>query len=766
MFTIDTAGAEPGGERERQTDRHASGAAPMVDAAPALGAPEARPPSPGAVLLRRKGLILLSVVVGATLAWLASEVLQPHHVATARVLVDPRDLQASQNGTSTETGAAGTTALAGYLESPAAIILPDSIRARVVRSEGLDRDPEFTGDPGRTGLARILSRLASGGGDPPRESASEALASLNRAVAVRQGDRGLSIEISVTARDAAKAARIADALANAYRDDRAALRSSAAERAAETLAGRLAEARERLRLAEQKAQKHREANGLIGSGKSVAEEQLALNRAQLAGLRIRLEEAQSKYEQISGTRAAAIETGPIPESVASSTMTGLREQLVSAMRYQAETRTALGARHPEVAEARGEVREARRQIAAELAQLTAAAKLDYDRAVAAEQLIRRRVDQLTGKQLAIGRATVQLRELEREVDAARALYDGLMRRAGETGDLAGIDTTQTRVVGAEAPTPGTASLGPAIVILGGIAGGGIGAAVALMLGWFGTGRRQMTGNGETGPVPEGDQQPAPIAVARPAGPRLVTIEGGQSEPRAKASLPRLGTLPMVRNRRWRRSETGPTSIFQAKALLVDVIDKPKAGFAAAIHAIRTAVAPDGGPSPRRILVLGLHRQAGASTLALNLALDASLSGLPALLVDAAPGPGSLTALFGPAGTGIAAQEAARITIRDEGTGLSFLAQGGQSHGASAQQGASDALARARHFGPIVIDGGALGSDGAVSRLAHAVDGIVDAADDVVLVTRNGAIAAADLDPAIAALGDNAAKIRGYVVNEA
>ena len=108
-----------------------------------------------------------------------------------------------------------------------------------------------------------------------------------------------------------------------------------------------------------------------------------------------------------------------------------------------------------------------------------------------------------------------------------------------------------------------------------------------------------------------------------------------------AAAPPLASLPAVRHRRWRRDVGEPRSVFQSKAHLVDVIDKPNAGFAKAIRAVRSALATQAqGSGHRRILVLGLRPKAGASTLALNLALDAALAGLPAMLVDAGAGRGT------------------------------------------------------------------------------------------------------------------------------
>jgi Mrp family chromosome partitioning ATPase len=233
-----------------------------------------------------------------------------------------------------------------------------------------------------------------------------------------------------------------------------------------------------------------------------------------------------------------------------------------------------------------------------------------------------------------------------------------------------------------------------------------------------------------------------------------------------AAAPLLATLPAVRHRRWRRDDGEVRSVFQAKTHLVDVLDKPNAGFAKAVRAVRSALAEQApGSENRRILVLGLRPDAGASTLALNLALDAAQSGLPAMLVDAGLGEESLTRIYAPeAQSGLhdivtGQVGLVRAALQDEGTGLFFLPRVGRADLVGTEQIANGFFDKARRFGPIVIDGGAVGTDGLALRFA-------EAADDIVLVLREGAVGEGDLAGATEALGEQAEKLRGFVVNEA
>lgn len=775
-------------------------------------------------LWARRGLILLMTLLGLLLAVLAGLLMTPKYVSTAQLFIDPRDLRVLQNDVSPNAVGSDPASITGYLESQARVIASDSIKSRVVERLGLDKDPDFGG-----ASRGFFSRLLGGSDSAPSQNALlYALAALDRNVAIRRGERTFVIDISATASDPAKAAKIANALAEAYLDDQAAIRSDAAQRATAALTGRLEELRNRLRIAEEKAERYKEANNIVGiGGRSLSEEQLSLNAAQLVAARTRTTEAKAKYDQIAGTRATSIEAGAFPEAVASNTMTALRAQLGAALAREADLVASLGARHPSLSAAQSQVRDARRQIADELARIARAAKVEYDRAADAERLLAQRVDQLTTNQYAAGRASVQLRELEREVESSRAVYDAFLRRARETGELGGIDTTNARIISPAMPPLERSGISRrTLALIGAIGGGGLGAVLALALAlaaapvpdrivprkpfWRRRARSEKPAAlAEEPPAPKPSPAPpvtAPAVILPPSPPAQVSPAAVEPEPepvavpearagtpggwkrllrrRADAVVPEpvspaskpaqapaspavmtLGVLPVVRNRRWRRESEQARSVFQGQEHLVDVIDKPQSGFARAIAGIHADLTREG--QDRRILVLGLGPQAGATTLALNLALDAAQAGRRALLVDAGDGPLGLTPVFAadaPAGLGEVLDgklALARAVRRDEGTGLAFLPSHGVVSSSLRETGAirNELFNAAGRFGPIVVDGGKLRPDGLARSFAEAVD-------DIVLVLRGSKFGQAELEIWRAALGSQVEKLRGVVANAA
>ena len=95
-------------------------------------------------------------------------------------------------------------------------------------------------------------------------------------------------------------------------------------------------------------------------------------------------------------------------------------------------------------------------------------------------LFRSRLEQHKALSLTNDKASVRLRELQRELDTARSVYASFLQRARETGEQASIDTTNARVITRALP-PLQRSWPPLslLVIGAGLAGLGLGAGAAL-----------------------------------------------------------------------------------------------------------------------------------------------------------------------------------------------------------------------------------------------------------------------------------------------
>ena len=133
-----------------------------------------------------------------------------------------------------------------------------------------------------------------------------ALDALNRHVTVKKTDRSFIVDIDVWSHDPAKAAMLANALANAYLAESKNSQSTAARRATTDLSGRLQELKERLRNAENALAVYKAQNNFVGTQDTlISDQQLSASNQRLAAARALTLDAQAKYDQIEASRRAA-----------------------------------------------------------------------------------------------------------------------------------------------------------------------------------------------------------------------------------------------------------------------------------------------------------------------------------------------------------------------------------------------------------------------------------------------------------------------------
>lgn len=723
---------------------------------------------------------LLGLGLGIGLAMLAPN----RYGSTAQLLIDPRDLRVLQNEIAPQ--AVGSDVTTAYLESQARVIASDSIKRRVIDRLDLAMDPDFGGR--RPGLAERLG-LSAGPSGPQRDPVLTALDVMDKQVMVRRGERTFVIDITAISSEGPKSARIANAMAEAYLDDQSIVRSESATRASTSLTARLSELRERVRLAEDKVEKYRAANNLVGaSGKLVTEEQLAVSNMQLTQARARLADAQAKFDQVRIVRPTSIEAGATPEALSSSSIAALRAQLGTALTREADALVLYGAQHPQLLSAQAQVRDSRRQIAEELARTVQAARAELDRARASEASLNAQVERLKRDTLTTGQAAVQLRELEREADANRQVYQAFLLRARETGEQSSVDSTNARII-TSAVVPRD-KLGPnrklfaalglvAGLILGVMAGllrdlvparrGPVAAPVAAaeasdakagirMAAMPREPAASAAAPASAAPQPRGTGRWRGLAGAAKAAPAPAATDGG----------PMMVSLPAIRAlANWRKQPAPERSAFHGSGFSTDAWDQPTSLLAQAIHAVRDRLALEEVPgSNRKVVVLGLVPGAGTSLVALNLALAAAREKATPLLIDLAGGPASLSAAFAPDAE-LGAEEVIsgsagliRAALQDDETGVFFLSRPARVTRPATPSITSlsgNLLDQTRRFEAVIIDAGSI-ADGALPYM------LAELADDLVVVAPASMSGEASNRLLQRALGPDAAKVRSVVQN--
>lgn len=496
----------------------------------------------GAALRRRLALIAVTTLLALALALAYLAVAKPKFVATTSILIDAR----ARAPVGSDGALPPMSPDLNLIDSQIKIITSESVLRRVVVAERLDLDPDYA--PTTPGLrTRLMTMIGLGpkpspGGEPDR--VTKAIGALALDVAVRRSERTYVLDIDVTSRDAAKSARLANAVAKAYLDDLQSARDEAARGIAEQIRARLDELRRVVEEAERKIVEHRAANGLFDSnGKSVNQTDLGEVGQQITQARARAAETKVRWEQTRKMARDGLTPDGLMEAAKSALLDKLRAQLVELQRQDSNYSRTLGPLHPAYVELRQQIADTQKAIRAEAGRLVEVAHADHLAARAQEQAALGRLGGSKERTENDEKALVKLRELERDAAASRAAYERFLKASATVAEDAPAGPS-ARVI-----SPAVAPLGPSspktvpTLIIALTAGLGLGIALALLLDFMAaarrramarpdavaaTRRRESAAEAEAGPAaPDADEEddaPAPgrtrgrEAAARPASP--------------------------------------------------------------------------------------------------------------------------------------------------------------------------------------------------------------------------------------------------------
>lgn len=565
-----------------------------------------------AILWRRKWLILLVSLIGATVGWAFGKQRVPVYTASALIVVDPREdrvlniekvvgrLPVDEKIVATEMG----------------VITAHANLRRTVEELGLVADPEFNPllreerlqwpglDP-RLLIERALSLLprdwlvAIGvAAEPtswPREAevadrSVEDLVAAALAERVRVLNDGVSylIRLEVSAEDPAKAAQITNHLAEVYIDGQRRSKLGATGRASSFLEERLQALRAEVEKAERAVASFRAEQGLLDAqGVTLGEQELSELNRELIVARGELAERQAKLRLVRELRASGRGLDAISDIAASPVIVNLRAREAELARQEAELVTQFGPRHPRMVQLERDRANLQAKVRAEVDRLATQLENDVRVVQARVATLEGQLAGVKGRSARDRQAEVKLKELERQAEAARQLYQSVLQRSKETREEEQLVEADARIVSPATPPLAPSSFGPKIYMLVGLTGSLlISSALALLLESLGKGLRSAR------------------------------------EVEKLTGLPMLSLVPEVPVRRRQKPHHY-------------LLEKPLSVYAEAIGAVFVAVAAtplrtDGGSV---VLVTSSLPEEGKTTLVVSLGVFAARSGKKVLLVD-------------------------------------------------------------------------------------------------------------------------------------
>jgi succinoglycan biosynthesis transport protein ExoP len=419
-------------------------------------------------------LIVLAITGGALLlAIFYVAVTAPTYTATASLLVDPRDSRA----TNLNDVLPGIGADSAAIASQVSVIESQDLLDDVFEQQAIEHDPEYSG-------SGILSTIVSVFTSRPAVPRTLIFKRFESRLSVQREGLTYVIDVSFTSNDPVKAARIANAIVDRYKASLAGDKEAANSEVNSLLGERIGGLQQSVSDAERAVEDFKVKHKIVAAGAGgTLQSQIDQLSAQILVAQAEADQAGDRYRQ--AVAAGASPSGLVKLSaILSSTATEkLRDAYNRGAAELANSETTYGPRHPAIAKLQSELNKIKGLMAVEAVRITSELKAKNDLAVQSVATLQRKLEELRGQSNQSDVSQVQLRQLERQADAARAVLDDFLKRAAETSQMRGLQMSQVRVISAAVPPvqptwPKPLLLLPVSAVLGLVTGCGI----ALTLG--------------------------------------------------------------------------------------------------------------------------------------------------------------------------------------------------------------------------------------------------------------------------------------------
>lgn len=618
-------------------------------------------------LLRRQYLVILftaGLAIAASLLYL--RLAPPTYTAQVQILLaNPRPQFVQQQSLLAETAFD-----LNQIETQLQLLRSKATAVAVINQLKLADDPDFDGSG--LSLQSLWQRIRpwgsagskkAGPSDAQSEPSEElADAFLSRLSAGRVGFSNV-IEISFSSSNAARAAEIANAVANAYVADQLNAKFEANRRATSWLQERLRDLGDQAIAAQRAVDVYKAQNNIVSlDGKPIDEQQITEINNRLAAARAQTSEATAKLARYETLLASDPKT---PSSIAnldaigadalnSQIITGLRQQYLELTRREAELGAKVGRDHLAVVNIRNRVREFRVSIFDEVRRLAEVSRSEFELAKQRQQEIEKQLSKAVSQARSVSSAELTIKDLESRAKGLRALYESFQQRYMGSTQQESFPISETRVLFPASPPPSKSKPKTRLVLTLGILGGlALGVGLALL-------RDLMDRVFRTSSQVESVLDLPCLSLV----PLL---------PVRKSSKPPVRLQPTADDVVQQRIVSSPTAIHRT------VVGMPLSRYTEAIRSIKLAI--DHNPAKISSQVIGITSalpNEGKTTIAASLAQLIGQTGKTAIIVDCDLRNPSLTTIFAPnAVAGIievanGTRSLAEAIWRDPATNLALL----------------------------------------------------------------------------------------------
>ena len=407
-------------------------------------------------ITRRKWSVIGLAVVITLLTAVIVYSIKPVYRSTATLLIETGKAKV----VSVEEVYGGVSANREFFQTQAEIIRSRDLARKVVAKLELTKHPEF--DPRQAEPSRWQKWLTPLGLDEPQrneiseETAEKAVTGrFLRQLSVEPVRSSQLIRVSFESVDKVFAARVANAVAEAFVENDLESRYQMTQKAADWLNSRIAGLRQKLGESEKALQEYRERERIVEAKGVVsgASRQLDDLTQKIGETRQRRAEAENAFNQVRalrGTPNANFES--IPAVLRSPLYVDSKRGESEAEKKVSELAQRYGKEHPRMVQAEAELKSARENTRRQVETIVAGLSKEFEVARANEQAVERSLGEARGQIQGINRKEYQLGILEREVGSNRQLYDMFIGRFKETSATNDLQSAVGRVVDRATPS--------------------------------------------------------------------------------------------------------------------------------------------------------------------------------------------------------------------------------------------------------------------------------------------------------------------------
>jgi polysaccharide biosynthesis transport protein len=397
----------------------------------------------------------LAIVLGAVYIAISPS----RYTAQADMIIDTKRVTWTQTEMATDNRAIEDASVESEIETTKS----EKVALAVIRRLHLTEDPEFVGT-GQSFTRRIFSifKLTEA---PEHDSSNDELASrvlgtVKDNLRVTRLGRSYIEQIAYTSLDRDKAAKIANAFADAYIEDQLQAKFEATRRASVWLEQRIGELRQQASDAYKAVQDFKSQNSIIigVDGKLASEVELdqlgialAKARADTSQARAKLDRISRVLEQRSDKESFNIPDPVVTDALSNPVITKLRQQFLDDQNKESEWSARYGSDHQAARNLRAEMAALQRAIWDEISRIAESYKSELQIAKSQEEAIDKRMMEVFQQSGATRQSQVRLRELETAANTYRGIYETFLSRFTQSVQQQSFPSTEARVVTAAAP---------------------------------------------------------------------------------------------------------------------------------------------------------------------------------------------------------------------------------------------------------------------------------------------------------------------------